>query len=255
MPTLDPNRELDEFIVRSNSSHERYIRVFDALVDSTDASNLRKGLAVDAAFRLGSEWELFQHRWHVACIARDGSRLIAEQESKVADAISKLPTATREVLGVTAGHLSLSRLTGSQIERLVHPLDRNVVFPDVAAWSRVAKRYLAPPYVGRVQRIQSSIESSSLLDLLKALRNAIAHGSRDSKGRLNRLASARVAGGTEGLAGNRNAPLVRAKYGIADIGTYLHTWTGLPGYRTFAEGNRMTLIHDRTQDIAKALRV
>jgi hypothetical protein len=253
MRTLDPNRELDEFQSRADDSYARYARLFRVVSGAHDVNALRKGLAVDAAFRLGSEWETFQHSWHVAAIAKDSTKLIASERQRIEEIVSKVPEANREVFNVTFTHQNLTRLKGSDIERLLDPQNRNITFADTSAWREQTNKYLSRTYMAKVNRIYSSDADSCVLELLKSLRNAIAHGSLDAKARLNRAVRPRA--NQLGISGPENDALLRDTYGIRDIGTYLHGWTGATGLRLQPEGTRVALIHTRVADIAKLLRV
>lgn len=247
--TLDPNRELDRFQVRAYDSFDRYLRSVDAVRDANDRTDLSKGFAVDAAFRLGTGWEYLQHRWLVAVVSKDSRKLIKQNEKMIASAWEKLPPGTRDVFLPVADHTRRTGLKERDIEVLLDPQDRNIGFADVSAWLKSANKYAATKYIEPIQRLADDEEASSLLDLLKSMRNFIAHGSRDSASRLNRAVRPRQNG--EGLAGARNAPLVRAKYGVDDLGTYLHGRVDASG----TGWSRMAYIAQRVSDITATLKV
>lgn len=243
---LDPNREIDEFRARALRSQQRYQRLSQAIELAPDRSALRKGLAVDAVFRLGVEWELLQHRWYVAAIARDPSKLISSNLDRIR--AIKVQDQLRDVFNVSVDHRSPTRLKQAEIERLVDPQDRNIGFTDMQAWRTAATRDLAPTYIERVCRLADDLPSSSLLDLLKGMRDYIAHNSRDASRRLNKLVSPRGSSDRIGLAGVVNSPLARASYGVRDLGTYLNRDLGYPAT------NRVDFIHDRVLYLAETLR-
>lgn len=243
---LDPNREIEEFLARTSTSHERHLRVVEAIDDAPDRASLRKGLAVDAMFRLGVEWELLQHRWHVAAISRDPSKVIAREIEHIAAVQGKVRKNSARVFDVSINHRKPTRLKQSEIEQLVDPQDRNLGFADMQAWRRVATKDLASIYVERVCRLADDPKSASFLDLVKSMRDYIAHGSRDASRRLNRMVAPRI-DGEAGLVGSINEPLARAQNGIRDLGTYLND-LGYPAT------NRLDLIHLRVQGLAEKLR-
>jgi hypothetical protein len=249
---LNPTTDLDRFQANLDDSMDRYRRVFEALDSSPDKTDLRKGIAVDAVFRLGAEWENFQHRWQIAAISQDPAKLIAKTKDAAQRKVDEVDEVARNLFGVTLSRtLSSNALTREQIETLLDPRQRNVTFSNVGHWLKESKKYLSPDYLRRVQRLDTDVEDSCVVDLLKAIRNAIAHGSQTATTQMNEAVRARI--DNVGIDGAANTPLIRPSYRIRDIGTYLHGWPETVK-RNAAETTRVALIHKRMRDISEELR-
>lgn len=246
---LDPNRAIDAFLQRTGASQAQYMRLHDIVYDLEDRAVIRRRLAVDAVFRLGVEWELLLHQWHVAAVSVDPSKLIGRHVSMIAKENLNLPDVLKAVFHASVTHRDVRVLTRRQIENLLDPRDRNITFRDASDWMSAARRDLSPTFVNKVGRIANELESASLLDFLKAVRDYVAHASPDSTARLNRRATLRSEGATEGLVGERNAPLLRPGGGVGNIGTFLSTDLGYPA-RTRAD-----FIYERVRGLSTQLRV
>lgn len=255
MKKLSPDRELDTFRKRASDSYRRYVELYEAVGASSSATDLRRGLATDAAFRLGTEWESLQHRWHIAAISVRPHRLIEQHLTMVSKRVSSLDEATRDVFGVSVTPSKKTSLTRAEIESLVNDDGKNVTFRDSAEWAKKSAGVLAGTCNARIKTITQDETQSSLLDLLKALRNAIAHGSTNATGLLTHNVRPR-GDGLVGLVGAQNEPFVIRKSSPRDLGKYLHAWTHDPQTdRLKAEGSRMTLLHRRVLAISENLRL
>src|SRR6266567_4147352 len=104
-------------------------------------------------------------------------------------------------------------------------------------------------YQNLVKGIVGDAESASLLDLLKKLRNLLAHGSTGSKVAFNRACRARPTGGKEGLTGVSNTSLMRDQRDVRDVGVYLRARVGPDNER------RVAILHRRVMDVAGKLRL
>lgn len=254
MNRLNPDRELDAFLRQAGNSYRRYVELFDAVGTSPNHTDLRRGLATDAAFRLGSEWESLQHRWHIAAIANGPHRLIQQRLDAVSRKVESLDQGTRTVFSVNVAPSKKTSLTRSEIELLIDDDGRNVTFKDSTDWAKKSDSVLTGASHARVRAIVADESQASVLDLLKALRNVIAHSSSNATELLNLAVRARVDG--VGLVGAENAPFVIPKSSAGDVGKYLHSWIRDPRFNRFeAEGTRMSLLHRRVLAIAENLRL
>lgn len=248
---LNPNSVLDDFLARAAASLDRYAAL-DQLVaaaSGTHSLTLRRGLAADTVFRLGTEWEIFQHRWHIAAISRRQSVYRTLVQDQLTRGIDK--GAVGHIISAVAPEAATlpQRLTGAQIEGLVDSEGYNLSFKDCEVWAATAVKHLDPHYASRVQAVVGDAEASSPVDLLKAVRNALAHSSVASLGRLNACAKKRTQAGSVGLAGAANDGLVRDGRSIRDVPTYVQAWIPV------AQTRRVVILHDRISVVAESLRV
>lgn len=245
--TLNPNKVIDEFIARVREAELRHKNVQSALAATGSLRKDQKGATVDFIFRVGGEFELFQHNWMIATISKKPSQFVSRLNKELADEAKKLPGHGY----VTAlGSLSLTyprRPTADQIESLLDKSGQNVTFRDVSSWRSSAVKDLAPPYIGKLSRIERTPEDVWPLDLLKSVRNAIAHGSARSKRDLNRRLAPYSATNKTGCIGALNAPLRRTgTTQVRDVSTYLYA--AVPG------GRRVDVLVDRVVDVVDKLR-
>lgn len=245
--TLNPNKVLDEFITRVRAAEQRHANIQSALAATSSLRRDQKGATIDFIFRVGGEFELFQHNWTIATISKKPSRFVSRLNRELADEVKKLPGRTY----VTAlGSLSLSyprRPTAVQIEALLDKSGQNVTFKNVKAWRSSAARDLAPPYIGKLARIAQNDEDVWPLDLLKSVRNTIAHGSARSKEDLNDRLSPYSTANKKGCTGLLNEPLKRTgTTKVRDVSTYLYA--AVPG------GRRVDVLVDRVIDVVDKLR-
>lgn len=249
--TLNPNDVVDEFIATVDSARTRYLDIYSILGSSEGARlDLRKSLTSDLAFRVGTEWELFQHRWHIASISKKPATFVAATQKTLDEALRK--GEARSILDVLWSNATLvpQRLSVEQIDELIDPDGYNVTFKDGEAWAAKAGSHLAVEYADAVRGIVTSPEDDSLVALLKAVRNVVAHKSTNSLRELNRHVRTRPAGEQVGLVGSANAPLLRdGSARVRDVQTYLHGWNNA------ARARRVTVLTTRIVEIAKHLRV
>ncbi|WP_304452648.1 hypothetical protein [Nocardiopsis sp. YSL2] len=247
MNTADPNRYLDDFLVQVQDGLKHYSQVDSALEESNTPANLRKAVAEDSAFRLGALWEVFQGRWHVAAISRDPENFLKRMNKELEDKIKD--SLRNTILAFNPDALTMPRRPKlAQIEFALDPTGFNITFKDTEAWIKSSVRYHSSTYQSLVRRISADAESASFLNLLKKMRNHLAHGSYGSKAYLNRACKQRPEGEKEGLVGAKNEPLKRDQRDVRDVGAYLRARTGQSGER------RIEIIHQRTIEVAQLLR-
>ncbi|MFE1396783.1 hypothetical protein ACFW53_02450 [Nocardiopsis dassonvillei] len=249
MRTANPDTYLDDFLKQVQDGLDQYKSVSDALAGAGVKAPLLKAAAEDAAFRLGALWEVFQGRWHVAAISREPQKFVREVKKTLEQ---KLKDEARDiVLAIYPEALQVpSHPTLAQIESVLDPNRYNLTFKDVEAWMESSALYHSDRYKGIVRVIVSDPESASLLDLLKKLRNQLAHGSHGSKAAFNRSCRARPVGGgeKEGLAGSANDPLKRGNRDVRDVGAYLRAGPDA------CSGSRVEILHRRVIEVAEKLR-
>jgi hypothetical protein len=242
--TLDPNRELDDFKDRLESILTRHETIY-TLVPSSE-KKLRKTLAVDAAFRIGTEWELFQHRWHIAAISKAPEKFVATVQSDLDRDIAKVKD---RLEAIQAGSTTVpKKLNATQISKLVDPAGYNLTFADTQAWMEKAGAHLTDRFKSLVVAIGTSAEDTCVLDLVRAVRNYVAHGSDSSRERLNQYIKTRPPKGDIGITGSKNKALARDIRGISEIDAYLHSKVGSPAHQ------RVVVIGKRVLTIAEKLR-
>jgi hypothetical protein len=210
---------------------------------------LRKGLAADLAFRIGSEWELFQHKWHVEAIAAAPDKFITAQQTSL-DAGIKKANVDHFVQLLHGGPLSFpARPKQREVEALIDRRGFNVTFDSCETWMAEAAKDLDSTYSSKVQGIVSTSQDSCVLDLLKAARNALAHGSGGSLKRLNEMVRERQPGEKIGLTGSINDDLKRDANQIRYVAVYIH------GRAPGASQQRVQKLAQRVREIAEQLRV
>ncbi|MFB2557075.1 hypothetical protein [Herbiconiux liangxiaofengii] len=247
--TLEPNTVLDGFLRNTRASMERYIALYEALEWDKKTLALRRGLTSDVAFRLGSEWEIFQHQWFVAAIHKKQGKFRSNLEKRLHDGLSKAGTGSILEIMRPGSTEMLERLSASQIEQLVDPEGYNVSFKDNVTWIKKADLDLDPSYCTLIRSIASTPSDACIIDLVKGLRNAIAHGSGGSLVKLNSLVRVRQEGEDLGISGDVNKLLVRDTKAVKDISAYLHRYLETKGVR------RVVLLHQRIEEIAERLRI
>ena len=249
--TLNPNSVVDQFINTVDSAHARYLEMYSILAASNlGRLELRKSLTSDLAFRVGTEWELFQHRWHIASISKKPSTFVATIQKDLNDALRK--SQAKHILDTLWSNATTipRRLSAEQIDALIDPDGYNVTFKDGEAWAAKAGLHLAAAHADAVRRVVSSPEDESLVALLKAVRNVIAHNSTSSLEEFNRHVRSRPAGERVGLVGSSNAPLLRdGAARVRDVPTYLH------GRGNAASPRRVTVLTTRIMRVAQRLRI
>lgn len=225
---LNPDRVIDDFLKRLREAQDRYEEVYRAVGESNSPKNLslRKGLTTDLAFRIGTEWELFQHRWHIAAISKRPARFVQLQRDALESALKKNPEARHIINSVSPSLVSIpSRLNVEQIDALIDPDGYNVTFSDPEGWAEKAAKHLSPDYARKVHEIVGDPEAQCVLVLAKAVRNVIAHGSNLSRGEFNKAVRKAEDSRSSGLKGARNEPLSRGgERDVSDPAVYLHAW-------------------------------
>jgi len=204
----------------------------------------------DFAFRLGGEWELFQHQWHIAVISKEPATFVAALQSKLDSAVAALPGH-----GVVPALNSFrpkypARLPADSIESLLDGSGFNITFRSVPEWKTAAARDFTRTYSSRVTRIANTPEDACVLELVKAVRNFLAHESAQSRATLNACIATRPSSAqSPGLIGASNAGLVRGNgKRVLDVGVYLQgrAAQGMP--------RRVTVLTNRLETIASTLR-
>lgn len=216
-----------------------------ALVPTAE-KKLRKTLAVDAAFRIGTEWELFQHRWHIAAISKAPEIFVATVQ---ADLNRDLVKVKDRLEAIQPGSTTVpTKPNATQISKLVDPAGYNLTFVDTQAWMDKAGAHLTDKFKKLVVGIGTSAEDTCVLDLVRAVRNYVAHGSDSSRERLNLYIKTRALKGEIGIVGVKNRSLARDVKGISEIDAYLHSKVGSPAHQ------RVVVIGRRVLEIAEKLR-
>ncbi len=217
---LDPNKFLSEFIAIVTAVQSRYTKLHGLLANESDRVELRRGLAMDMVFRVGVEWEVLQHQWHIAAINKRPKTLIEQQYKVTVDAVN----ASRgpKVLEVFAPTVRKPRhLNLVQVNKVLDAAGRNITFTNSSDWVKEAKKQLDPSYSDLVKAAGAPPANACVLDLLKGLRNATGHQSAQAMKHLGSLVKKRQQGARIGISGTINEPLVRAENGIGNIGAYL----------------------------------
>lgn len=247
--TANPNGYLDSFQKQVSESLERYRRLESILDGAKEPDPIKKGVAEDTAFRLGVLWETFQGDWYVAAISRDPSAFVGAIQGQL-NAVVNDTWAKSVIESFAPTALTVpKRPTMAQIVKMLDPQGSNVTFVDVRSWKKDADKHLAGDYRGRVNAIASDTDASSLIHLVKKMRNYLAHGSDTSKDEFNRAARGRAGTQRIGLVGAANAPLQRDGRGVSDMGKYLRA------RQSANRPRRLEVLHDRLADVAEVLRV
>lgn len=244
-----PNSVIDQFVSDSDRSFERFQSLYEilSLLPENEQRTERQALAVDAAFRLGVLWETFLHEWHVAAAAKDQTRLM----QRCAATLASIPGEAQDLLELLSIVPELPRhLSLPQVEALLNASGTNLTFRDMREWKSAAKNDLVNPYVGAVLAVANDDESASTIELLRSLRNLLAHGSKSAKESFNRSVRRRQPGQRIGLVGNANELLMRQERQVHDPGPYLNRIVlSTPMTR------RVGVLYGRVSEIAELLRV
>ncbi|SRR6266702_5582910 len=244
--TLEPNKEVDDFIKQSNDSFNQYSKLW-ALMPSEGHNTEKQQLAVDAAFRLGIQWETFRHRWFVASISKKPDIFVKKVQSEVDKGAEKI----RHLLYAMQPRANLTfplRPTREQIEASLDPDGYNITFTDHQKWASMASSHLDSEYVDLVRNIASDAEQTCIIDLLTSIRNYVAHQSQGSLARFNECIRPRQRTTKVGLVGSTNLDVfARDERGVGKLGPYLHRW--VQGDR------RVGHLNARVQSIAQNLMV
>ncbi len=248
--TQDLNKVINDFQATMSAATERFLLLHDVVTGSGNERSLRKGISTDLAFRLGCEWELFQHRWHLAAISRMPSIFVALKQFELDGALKK-SNARHLIEAVSPGATSLpNRLTVEQIDALIDPDGYNVTFKDSESWAAESGQHLDKSHADLVRSIVGDPEDECVLTLLRAVRNVIAHQSSGSRTFLNDCIGPRQGGRGLGIVGSKNQGLQRDRTTeVKDVATYLLATR--PG----AKRKRVLLLVDRAMEISEKLRI
>ena len=249
--TLEPAKVVDDFVTRIRDAKARSDVEYKAIPYAAhDKLRRQRGLVSDFAFRLGGEWELFQHRWHIAVVSKEPAAFVARLQDLLDEAVAKLPG--HGVVPVLNSFRPKypTRLTADTIEALLDGSGYNITFKSVSDWKKGAAQDFTNRYNGRVARIAGNAEDTCVLDLVKAVRNFIAHKSDLSRMTLNeRIAARATPSQGSGLIGEVNAGLARGPgKRVLDVGVYLQG-RAAPGFP-----RRVTVLTDRLASVALSLR-
>ncbi|ACZ22780.1 hypothetical protein Sked_28780 [Sanguibacter keddieii DSM 10542] len=229
--TLNPNDPIADFTADVQAVKQRHENIQIALKAANASGADKKGATADYIFRVGGEFELFQHRWHIAAISKKPSKFVASLNQTLATKVQALPG---HGIISALGSLSLAYpawLTAEQIETLLDESERNVTFKDVAEWKKAASKQLDSPFDSKVAQIAQSLEDTWALNLLKSTRNVIAHSSKSSLKDLNTRLAPHSPTNPDGITGSANAKLSRGVTNgvpkkVGDVSVYLHAVQG-----------------------------
>lgn len=245
--TGNPNQYLDDFKALVARDRAQYVSDAVLLNQTRAPAATQKSSAAGYAFRLGVQWEVFQGKWHVGAISRAPQKFVQAMQERVEKGIKGDIRSIVDVL--IPGILVIpSRPAMQQIRNVLDPDGYNITFKDGQSWAHQSALYLDPQHHSKVLSIVSDPDASSFLDLLKAIRNYIAHTSAGSKAALARCCKQRAAGSSEGLTGSANQPLVRTTRGVRDVGAYLNAVTDNSMRRT-------EVLQSRMLSVAEMLRI
>lgn len=257
MPPQSPNKIVANFQAATNAHTKRFLATANS-VDLGEGGGgytklqLRRGLAVDYFFRVATDWQVFQDNWSVKALAHKPKRFLdSYQQSLIADLDrSSLPSrlAVFTEAKITVPSLG-SSLLEPRIRQILDAEGRNLEFASSAKWKKWAVDNLADPHKDTLSRALSDDSVSSFLDLVRQLRNYIAHRSSASLKQIQVHATERPAGKQVGLTGADNQPiLIQRRNNIWDVGVYLDRGIGEP-YGTPAQ-----FMARRLNNIAESLK-
>lgn len=247
--TRDLDKVINDFQTTMEDATERFLLLHDVVIGSGEERSLRKGISTDLAFRLGCEWELFQHRWHLAAISRMPATFVALKQAELDGALKK-SNARHLIEAVSPGATSLpKRVTVEQIDALIDPDGYNVTFKDSESWAAESGQHLDKCYADLVRNIVGEPEDECVLTVIRAVRNVIAHQSSGSRAFLNNCIGARQGAKGLGIVGAKNQGLQRDRTTeVKDVATYLLATR--PG----GKRKRVLILVDRAIEISERLR-
>lgn len=237
MPAQSPNKVIVNFQQAVDGHTARFLATAQD-VDRGEGGRgytklqLRRGLAVDYFFRVATDWQVFQDNWSVKAIAHKPLGFSSMHERKMAVELQDSPIPARLAL-FTDVQLSLpslgASLQESRIRKILDAQGRNVEFATSARWKQWGVDHLDDPHKATLARVLSDDGVTSFLDLVRQLRNYIAHRSSASLGEIQGHAIGREGDKQVGLTGKDNDPIIIQRQNkIRDIGTYLDRGLGEP---------------------------
>lgn len=191
-----------------------------------------------ALARCSTEWEYFRSEWHKRAIARDASQYRDELVRRLKALASEteggnsLVAALRDV-GLDVEINLRKNPTIATINKLRHSADQNIAFPHQKEADRDANRDLVPLYAAKATSL--SREDWLVIELMIAIRNAVAHSSSRSIDVMN--AALTNAAKVKKSADIRNLAMTTRRVPASGIGRYLCakvSWGGAQGSRVVA---------------------
>lgn len=244
--SLDPNKVVDEFQEERRRSFDQYLKLWKLMPERGHNAE-RQQMAVDAAFRLGIQWQTFQHNWLVASISKSPGRFVARIQGEIDKGTEKIGY----LLLAADPERSLSfpaRPKRDQIVAALDPAGFNIAFTDHQKWIKAAHANLDAKYADTVRRVVEDTQQTCILDLLIAIRNYGAHQSNGALRRFNSCIRTRTARSETGLVGDDNIALFgRKERGVQQLGPYLH--------RTIGADRRVGHLDASVMNIADRLRI
>lgn len=244
----DPNRDIDEFHEALEALRQVWTQTNIALlgtpgVGPAERERLAKESCADAFLRAAVAFEGFRSDWHITAVHRDSSQFTQFLEERVQQRLSgdsMTEEASAYVSVTVPRHLSLATA-----RRLLDAQGRNLSLrPDSKrSWGDRAERELNGDYQAVVKGLRSA--DQKLIEAVDALRNHLAHRSRDSVDRMN---SALLA-----LDGHVDQSLrIAGNYKVQETGVPRYLWARTQGDNG---PRRLETYFDRMDAVAEALRV
>lgn len=200
------------------------------------AGDIAKRIAVDAFTRAAVGFEGFRSDWHIAAINRDSTEFKAFLTAKIERvAVGAYPNIAGKIEVNLPRHPKLEEIT-----ELLDPRGRNVSLPDFKAWKERTSEHLVDPW--RTQVMSLPTADGRLIDGVVAVRNLLAHESRDASDTMNRALGKLTAG---------HDPHLRR------VGTRRITPSGIGSYLNAIKAGqpRVERYYGRLDEIVEKLRV
>jgi hypothetical protein len=148
-----------------------------------ESVSLRRRVATDALLRLAVNWEAFLSDWWVSSVNRDTGPLLAgldAQVRKFAETKCGLSNADLSTNVITRSHFTLD-----DVRRMLDPEGQNIVLRSRSELRKRAQSELGNPYLMKVLGISTT--DWVVANLVRTMRNALAHRSRRSFDELDRV--------------------------------------------------------------------
>lgn len=233
--------DLDRLKADHEADQERILQYWTALFDQDPQVDMKRTSALTLIASV-QRWERFRSDWQIRAIARDSSTYANKVRRQVENAIPEALWGGRDA-GLLVVRVSLPKHLGiSDVEKFLDAEERNVTYNSRNSEERAAKSQLAPPFREKVMR--RSDDDWLIVDLVRQLRNAIAHGSPYSIEHMNRAIAAMASSSRpDDQALQKGARRVTE----SGIGSYL--FAAMPGYGTA----RVVHLLTRIVDVGKTL--
>ena len=210
MRKVDPSDVCDEF-----RDEIAALRQFSERMSALGPTKTERSRLVELTFHSAYvNAESFLSRWIIGAINRDSSAYTAFRANSIRESVKSKYSAwdSSKTTYAPPAHIPVADL-----ERLLDPEGWNLTFKDFATFREKCNSWLTAPYLAKINSVPQAVRHA--LDAAKAIRNCIAHRSKNSFDEMNtRLTGMPVGGVLYHLRTKVNA--------VTNVGSHLKTVVG-----------------------------